>query len=145
MSTAGTSNTAQRARLLLALSYTGLVCAFVWAGRQTDGEVAVWVFLGCLAFSWLPAYVYVHRREISREKPFWISHAAAGIVGLVLFGIHAAMDEPPGSLPAGRSWPQIFSSLAAYVVGGVLSIDLARWVMKKIQDRSESWLKDRLR
>jgi hypothetical protein len=38
----------------LLLSYVVLASAFLWAGRQTGGWVAGWVFMGCLALCWLP-------------------------------------------------------------------------------------------
>lgn len=64
----------------LLLSYAILTSAFLWAGRQTGGSLAGWVFMGCLALGLLPLYVFLNRAEILGEKAFWFNHAAAALM-----------------------------------------------------------------
>lgn len=126
----------------LLLSYVMLASAFLWAGRQTGGTLAGWVFLGCLALVWLPLYVFLNRAEIFAEKAFWFSHAAAALVVVAACAAMAAWTdaEPAATHKRPDNWPTLLSGVAFFMLFQQSSLLIIRWLARRTQERVEKAL-----
>lgn len=127
----------------LLMSYAILTSAFLWAGRQTGGSLAGWVFMGCLALSWLPLYVFLNRAEILGEKAFWFSHAAAALVAV---GAYAAMaswmeSEPVVTPKRADNWPTLLLGIACYLLVQQSWLNILKGLAQKTQERVEKALR----
>lgn len=129
----------------LLLSYAILTSAFLWAGCQTVGSLAGWVFMGCLALSWLPLYVFLNRAEILGEKAFWFSHAAAA---LVAGGAYAAMaswvvSEPVVTPKRSDNWQTLLWGITCYLVAQQSWLSILKGLAQKTQERVEKALSEK--
>lgn len=128
----------------LLLSYAILTSAFLWAGRQTGGSLAGWVFMGCLALGWLPLYVFLNRAEILGEKAFWFSHAAAALVVGVAYAAMASWveSEPVVTPKRSGSWPTLLWGIACYLLFQQSWFSILKGLAQKTQERVEKALSE---
>ena len=105
----------------LVLSYALLSYLTYWsATREATGFAAI-VFFTCVLGSWIPAYVYANRKDMIRNKVFWISQSAAMAVALVVLCVVSPwMLEAGDSViemgRAPRTWGGITSGIVVYFV-----------------------------
>ncbi|WP_146853775.1 hypothetical protein [Brevifollis gellanilyticus] len=111
------------------LSYAALAVPFLWAGNQPASTASTSVFMGCLLVCWIPAFVFVNRRDIQEHRVFWISQAVSLLAAAAVFGIVMAVSMHFQDLNArdartDGSTPAVVATIIAYLISNNICVSL---------------------
>lgn len=127
------------------LSYAVLATAFLWAGNQPASTKSTSVFIGCLLVCWIPAFVYVNRKDIRQNRVFWASQAASLFAAAIVFGVITwiSMDFQDRNVSDARqdgSPLAVIATIIAYFISNSISASL----MKRTHSTVEFYVEKKL-
>ncbi len=129
----------------LMIGYAVIGAALFWSVHQSINNVSGTVFFLALLTSWLPAYIFANRRDISLNKMFWISQSAGLLaVLLVVFLISPWLSQWQDSAQAEalkeRSWSSTFGALGITLLVSMMGNSLLRKTFLKTEAAVEKHL-----
>lgn len=123
----------------LVFSYVLLASLIWWSATRIATGFVTTVFIACLLVSWIPAFVFVNRDDMARNKVFWISQSAAiGAAFLVGGVLMPLMLDAEDSLMTGSRALHNWGGVVVGSLSYLLALNLFGSLVRRVFDITES-------